>query len=324
MAALAVAALAAGCTGAPTVGEKTPASAELDVAVASEMATQPADLVDITVYLRSGRGADARLVPVRREVPVGPDLPRRAMDLLIEGPRRSDGDGLHRPLPETTRVRSLDVSEGTVTVDLSRHVVEDRRMVARSAADEALALAAIADTLTEFPDVTDVRLLVEGKPASRFWGTWGAPEILVRDESLIGDSPDGAPDIARFNRAPQRAGTRVDSAVELVAVAAEARTTFLRVVLEFADDGRDDHGGVVPRSRVRRLDGRIVLDVQGVSTHSVKELTRRRQATGSPRVRTARGPRPDTLRVVVEPADRPEFLLHTLTEPARLVLDVRS
>src|SRR5690606_37162868 len=61
-----------GCTRAATVAEPA--------APAAATALQSADVVDLTLYFRRGWGPEAHLVPVTRQVPVGEQLPRRALE----------------------------------------------------------------------------------------------------------------------------------------------------------------------------------------------------------------------------------------------------
>jgi hypothetical protein len=74
--------------------------------VASEAAVQRADRVDLTLYFRGGRGRQAHLVPVVREVAVSDDLPRTALALMLRGPLTTDEEGLMAPLPAARSRRS--------------------------------------------------------------------------------------------------------------------------------------------------------------------------------------------------------------------------
>ncbi|MGH3665024.1 MAG: hypothetical protein ACRDU8_02835, partial [Egibacteraceae bacterium] len=69
----AVALVAVACSDARPVADvqaERRQSAVVSAAVESDSATQPDDLVDLTVYFRDGDGRSARLAPVTREVPV--------------------------------------------------------------------------------------------------------------------------------------------------------------------------------------------------------------------------------------------------------------
>src|SRR5688572_2268690 len=92
-----------------------------DEAMRAEATPQPADMVDLTVYYRQGRGEDAFLTPVKREVPVTDAQPRRAVELLLAGPTQRDPRRLFPPLPRSTDLRGIGVRNGTATITLSHH-----------------------------------------------------------------------------------------------------------------------------------------------------------------------------------------------------------
>src|SRR5688572_7004311 len=96
--------LATACTSEPPAE-----NAARDEALEVEATTQPMDLVDLRLYLREGKGRDAHLAPVVREVPVTDDLPLTALQLLIEGPQPSDPPAVAGILPERTRIRRFHV-----------------------------------------------------------------------------------------------------------------------------------------------------------------------------------------------------------------------
>lgn len=328
--ALLVVALSACTAGVPTADRaaSATAAAAASAAVASESAIQPSDLVDLTVYFRHGKGRRARLSPVVREVPVSDDLPRTALELLIAGPRREDGPGLAAPLPPTTEVKSLRLEGDTAFVDLSREVVTDARRVGDSPANEALALAALVDTLTEFRTISKVRAAVEGRSGGRFWGGWGLPRLLTRDDSVIGPSEDGEaiPDLAAFRRRRQRIGTREPASPARVAgVRAHPRAGYLRVVVELIPAGGDEVQGTVPMTRARSVGRRVILslaDPAGVGPRATTTIGLEHPAFRQMTVR--RGGRPGTVNVVVATSSPRRFWLHTLSDPTRVVLDVKS
>lgn len=310
-----LAVLASACTAAAP-------DRQLSVVAPSEAATQAPGRVDVTVYFRSGTGAKAYLVPVVREVPIGPDLIRVALESLLAGPRPEDGSDLHPALPTSARVLDVSVEHRTARVDLSEEVITDARSVGRTAEHEALALAAVANTATGFPDVDRVELTVDGRRAKRFWGAWGVPDVLVRDDSVLKPPTEGANpgDVTRFSARTQRVGTRAPR-VEVVAVLTQPRAAYVRVVVEFEAPGGERAENVVPRSVARRRGDAVVLDLSGVRSRGLKTRTDKAETS---EVRIQPRPRRDALRIVVRPNRKPQFALQTLTEPARLVLDVRS
>lgn len=131
----------------------------------------------VTIYLRAP-GEDL-LVPVTRAVPPGEDPPTAALRALIAGPQ--PGERAEAVLPAGVKVRSVQVKEGTATADFSGDIM---RMNVGSMG-EALAVAAIVNTLTEFPEVRQVQILVEGRKVESLAGHVDVSRPLARNENLV-------------------------------------------------------------------------------------------------------------------------------------------
>ena len=324
-AAFLVAASVAACTAdapAPEGGDQA--------MVQAEESMQPRDLVDLTIYYRKHRGGDRHLEPVLREVPVNDDLPRTALGLLLDGPTRDDPPGLRPPLPTTTRVTKFSVAKGEARVELSRAAATDAERVGKSAENEVLALAAVANTLTEFPDIRRVRLRIKGQPQRRFWGGWGIPDVLVRDESLISDSRRTAiPPPDEFGGRSERMGVeqRRRPSPAVAAVRVQSLTTYLRVTVEVTSAKGGPLKGPVPPTTARRSgrSGRnVVLRVRGNPSKEVTgSLASQPRDPALRRARVEVKDRPGEVVVRLRSQRRARFLLHALSEPARVVLDIR-
>lgn len=87
--------------------------------------------------------------PVSRRMPTGEDLPRAALQALLDGP--SARSGLKNPIPRGVEIRSFKRMGGAAHIDLSEAVLDDA------------AKTAIVETMTALPGVTSVTLSVEGK-----------------------------------------------------------------------------------------------------------------------------------------------------------------
>lgn len=331
----------AACTAAPPAAEVSraqegPAVVAPSAAEAARDSVQASDVVDLRVYFRSGTGRDAFLTPVVREVPLDADLPRAALDLLLAGPGAADG-AVRAPLPATTKVTGFRVDGDTAYVDLSPEIIADAASVGASPEHEALALAAVANTLTEFPTIAQVRLTVDGVAdgrragldIGRFWGGWGLPERLVRDPSVVGPITDdgGLVDLGRFSRASQTLGSREASPVSVTSVRARQRTTYLRLTVELADATGDAAPAGPPPTRASLRGGDVVLEIDGVVEYAADMAVGQRLDLQDPAfnaVGVERTDLPGTVRIMVSPVESDEFYLHTLTSPTRVVLDVRN
>lgn len=155
----------------------------------------PEDRVTVTPYFRRAVDGKDWLYPMQTTVIGASDPYLTAMEQLIKGP--AQGTGLYPVLPDTVKVLDVDVSNGICTVNVSKEILTDANQVGVSASGEGLALAAIANTLTEFEEVDRVALLVEGTQSGMidgrfvedFWGHMGLPQFLERNEGLIYKGP---------------------------------------------------------------------------------------------------------------------------------------
>lgn len=326
--------LAVACTALPSGTPSEPGSSLAEPVTASPT-IQPDDVVDLTVYYRSGEGEGAYLVPVTKETSVDDDLPRTALELLLAGPDEEDGRDLAAPLPTSTEVRSLRIDGGTAHVDLSREVITEADST--NPEHEALGLAALVGTLAELPAIMQVRLSVEGAATgvqdgvdvSAFWGGWGLPEVLVPDDSVMSEpvEGEGVPDLTLFGGKPQEVGTSTEDAVAVTSVRIRDRTTYLRVVLELEHAEDSDASPGVPPARARVDGDRLVLEVDDIAHYDADFAPGQRLELDDPPfegVSVEETARDGLVRIVVLPAGDREFWLHTLSSPTRIVLDVRK
>ncbi len=152
--------LLGGCTGAPAGGQKAP-EVEQPSKVQTPVSSEPVAATEVTVYF--GNETADKLVAVKRPVPKGETPMNAAIEALIAGP--SAGEKLAGVMPPGTRLLQLSVTEGNAHVNLS-HEFRDNHP--GGSTGEILTLYALANTLSEFPQVQTVRIWVEGKPLQTF------------------------------------------------------------------------------------------------------------------------------------------------------------
>ncbi len=175
---------AAGC------GSPEPAPPAEEVATGEAVQPRPQALA-LRLYFAESDGDSEWLRAEERTVGEASDPCRAALEELIAGP--APGSGLSAVLPPTVRVLGVEVADGVCTANVSAEILSDAAAVGAGASGEELALAAIANTLTELGGVERVRLLVEGVQSGMvdgrlvedFWGHMGLPEYLERNEGLI-------------------------------------------------------------------------------------------------------------------------------------------
>ncbi len=120
------------------------------------------------------------LVPEVREIPFTENPELAAIQELIKGP---SAHGLQPVLPPKTKVRSLGVKQGLAVLDLSTEATK----ISRGSWGEALVVWAIVNTLTKFPGVEAVQILIEGNPVETLAGHFDLSRPLRRNEQVIRD-----------------------------------------------------------------------------------------------------------------------------------------
>ena len=100
-------------------------------------------------------------VRVIRMVPKTDHTAEGTVRALLEGPG-SYGYALWRVIPAATELRGISLENGIVTVDLTRAFAD--------AQDRQAATRTLSASLTTLPGVKGVRILVEGKLLSDYWG----------------------------------------------------------------------------------------------------------------------------------------------------------
>ena len=102
-----------------------------------------------------------------------------AMEILIDGPQNHD---LLAVVPSEAKVKSVVARERIVYVDFSDEIVTHGF---GGSSREILAVGAIVNTLTEFPEVERVQILVEGKKVNTLFGHMDISEPLSRSPGII-------------------------------------------------------------------------------------------------------------------------------------------
>jgi hypothetical protein len=101
------------------------------------------------------------LAPVLREVMATKAVARAAMTQLLAGPSRDElaaRPAFYTSIPDATRLLDISISDGVATVDLSAAYATAMREFKGGQAD-----AQVVYTLTQFPTVKSVRILVDGQ-----------------------------------------------------------------------------------------------------------------------------------------------------------------
>ena len=141
--------------------------------------TLPAQSMRVKVYYPDDSGM--RLVEVERKINVEHEGEKyfAAVEMLLDEPYE---ENLTTIFPRNANIRSVTVEGGLATVDLDGSIVKN--MVGGSTGEEFL-VGSIVDTLTNFPEVTQVKFLVDGKEIETLSGHMDLSTPLERMDDLI-------------------------------------------------------------------------------------------------------------------------------------------
>lgn len=134
------------------------------------------DMVDVKIYFgtRDAMNIQAETFSLKRDA----TLLRRAMELMVAGPRQADHISL---IPPGTKVRGVTVKDRTASVDFTGEILKR----GGGSAMEMLAVGAIVNTLTEFQDIEKVQILVDGRKVSTLFGHMDVSEAMGRSPAII-------------------------------------------------------------------------------------------------------------------------------------------
>lgn len=168
-----------GCV--PTLGSSglPEKKAESQSAATASTLDQPpaADTIAVKVYFAShdAKQLEAEVYQLKKS----DLLLQQAIEIMATGPRNTD---LWPVVPAVTKVNSLLVKEGTAYVDFSDAIVKQGF---GGSSREILAVAAIVNTLTEFPEVEQVQILIEGKKVNSLFGHVDVSQPMSRSPGII-------------------------------------------------------------------------------------------------------------------------------------------
>lgn len=116
-----------------------------------------AESMNIKVYYPDDSGM--KLVEVEREIVIddSTDKYTAALETLLTDPAE---ENLTKIFPNNAAIRSVEVSDGLATVDLDSGFLKN--FVGGSTGEEFL-VGSVVDTLTNFPEVKQVKFLVDGQ-----------------------------------------------------------------------------------------------------------------------------------------------------------------
>jgi germination protein M len=146
--------------------------------------------IEVKVYYGAVQAEEVFLEAETRTVKDNADKYKSAIEELIKGPASSD---LYPTLPKSVKVNAVSVENGTAIVDLSKEILTDFTEISPSSTTETLAIFSIVNTITEFEEINQVKIIIdamesgtiEGRSIEDFWGHIGLYEKFERNEQII-------------------------------------------------------------------------------------------------------------------------------------------
>jgi len=135
------------------------------------------ETMQVTIYHATN---DAMfLVPEIHVVPKNDHPAQTAIELLLAGTKNAD---LVSVIPPDTQLRNVWVKDHIAYVDFNDNLIKKNTGGSTS---ELLLVGAIVNTLTEFSNIEQVQILVEGKKIDTIVGHMDIVEPLSRSEKII-------------------------------------------------------------------------------------------------------------------------------------------
>lgn len=137
----------------------------------------PAEL-EVDLYFSDQEAMN--LIPEKRVVDTE-DLYYNTLRELIAGPSE---DSLLKTIPEGTEVEDIDLAEGQAEVSFNQ-ALSERHWGGSSG--ELMTVYSIVNTLTQFDEIDEVKILIEGQEVESLVGHMDLTDFLVFNEDLVED-----------------------------------------------------------------------------------------------------------------------------------------
>lgn len=136
---------------------------------------------ELTVKVYYPNDDGSKLVAVSRKVTVtdGSDKYTAAIQSLMQGTKEK---GQSTILPRQTKLRSVKLQDGVASVDFSGDLI--KHFVGGSTGEEML-VGSVVNTLTEFPEVKAVQILIDGHSVETLAGHMDLTVPIKRMDAIV-------------------------------------------------------------------------------------------------------------------------------------------
>ncbi|MTV48661.1 hypothetical protein GJ688_06660 [Heliobacillus mobilis] len=139
----------------------------------------------LTLYFADPKGQN--LISEKRVIAKTGSVARAAIQELIKGPN-IQSKGIPT-IPAGTRLLDINVKEGLCTVNFSKELQKNHQ---GGSAGETMTVYSIVNTLTQYPSIEKVQILVEGKKIESLAGHMDVSQAMARKKSMIMDEAEPA------------------------------------------------------------------------------------------------------------------------------------
>lgn len=139
--------------------------------------TATAEKTEVTLYFTSAQGD--KLVAEKRKISTVTGIAKETLQELIKGPTDKK---LKKTLPEGTKLMDIDVKDGLATVSFSKELHEKHLGGSNG---EQITVYSIVNTLTQFPTIQRVQILVDGKSVETLAGHLGIADPIEKNTKII-------------------------------------------------------------------------------------------------------------------------------------------
>ncbi len=144
-----------------TIGEEALEEAYEEAIETVTVPVEDVKMVDIMAYYEDENGF---VVPVNTEIPWEEGIAKATLRSMVVGSdteKRIAQSGLNGVIPEGTEIRGMSIKDGICRIDFGKNILNTSTYE-----QEQNMISAITYTLTEFPTISKVELLVEGQALS--------------------------------------------------------------------------------------------------------------------------------------------------------------
>ncbi len=162
--------------GAAPASEKATVTEKKD-AEKKDSAAKAAEKINIKVYYPDDNGM--KLIAETRTIETKGDKYKAAVESLLSGAKAK---GAITIIPKKAKIKSVEVKNGIATADFNDDLIKN--FTGGSTGEEML-VGSIVNTLTEFPEVKSVQILLDGKKIDSLGGHLDTSAPLKRMTELL-------------------------------------------------------------------------------------------------------------------------------------------